>query len=425
MSSSIPSLCRECGTHFNATLEDQRCNACASPRLISHPELDSLSIAHIDCDAFFASVEKRDNPELKNKPVIVGGGKRGVVAACCYIARIKGVHSAMPMYRALKACPDAVVVKPSRGKYSEVGRQIKGIMRDTTPLVESLSIDEAFLDLSGTKKLHGGSPAVTLVKLIKRIEDEIGVTASVGLSYNKFLAKTASDLDKPRGFVVIGEAEALDFLGPRPVGSIWGVGKSLRSKLERDGLRTISQLREMVEDELIKRYGVIGKRLSRLSHGIDSRIVEPGSKAKSISTETTFSDDIQDLETLLHRLWPLCEKVTKQLKSKNLAARTITTKLKTSGFRSLTRSRTLSQPTQLAEVIYQEAKILLVPEVNGTPYRLIGIGTSQFADPEFADQADLLDDSIDTFAKVEGAMESVREKFGDPAILKGRTLLKD
>jgi len=425
MSSPNPSLCRECGTPFDAAPKDGRCNSCASPRLISHPELDSLSIAHIDCDAFYASVEKRDNPELKNKPVIVGGGKRGVVAACCYIARIKGVHSAMPMYRALKACPDAVVVRSSRSKYSQVGQEIKELMRETTPLVESLSIDEAFLDLSGTEKLHGGSPAETLVKLIKRIEDEIGVTASVGLSYNKFLAKTASDLDKPRGFAIIGEAEALDFLGPRPVGSIWGVGKSLQGKLERDGLRTISQLREMPEDELIKRYGVIGKRLSRLSHGVDSRIVEPGSKAKSISTETTFSDDIRDLETLLHRLWPLCEKVTKQLKDKNLAARTITMKLKTSGFRSLTRSRTLAQPTQLAEVIYQEAKILLEPEVNGTPYRLIGIGTSQFADPEFADHADLLDDSIENFAKVEGAMESVRGKFGDPAILKGRTLLKD
>tara|TARA_B100000315_G_scaffold260069_1_gene319090 strand:- start:3048 stop:4325 length:1278 start_codon:yes stop_codon:yes gene_type:complete len=425
MPSSISSLCRECGAHFDAAPKDERCSVCASPRIISHDELDSLSIAHIDCDAFFASVEKRDNPELQNKPVIVGGGKRGVVAACCYIARTKGVHSAMPMYRALKACPDAVVVRPSRNKYSEVGRQIKDFMRDTTPLVESLSIDEAFLDLSGTEKLHGGSPAATLVKLIKRIEDEIGVTASVGLSYNKFLAKTASDLDKPRGFAIIGKAEALDFLGPRPVGSIWGVGNSLRGKLERDGLRTISQLREMPEDELIKRYGVIGKRLSRLSHGIDSRIVEPGSKAKSISTETTFSDDIRDLETLLHRLWPLCEKVAKQLRNKNLAARTLTLKLKTSGFRSLTRSRTLAQPTQLAEVMYQEAKVLLEPEVNGTPYRLIGIGTSQFADPEFADQADLLDNSAATFAKVEGAMESVREKFGGPAIQKGRTLLKD
>ena len=425
MQSSIPSICRECGQHVDKPPNDGRCSSCGSPRLISHPELDSLTIAHIDCDAFFASVEKRDNPELKNKPVIVGGGRRGVVAACCYIARINGVHSAMPMYKALKACPDAVVIRPSRDKYNEVGQQIKEMMRDTTPLVESLSIDEAFLDLSGTEKLHGGSPAATLVKLIRRIEEEAGVTASVGLSYNKFLAKTASDLDKPRGFAIIGEAEALDFLGPRPVGSIWGVGKSLRGRLQRDGLTTISQLREMPEDDLIKRYGVMGKRLSNLSHGRDSRKVEPGGKAKSISSETTFSENIRDIEGLLFRLWPLCENVAKRLKTKNLAARTITMKLKTGGFKSLTRSRTLPQPTQLAEVIYREAKILLEPEVNGTPYRLIGIGTSQFAKPEDADLSDLLDNSAETIAKVEKAMDSVREKFGGPAIQKGRTLLKE
>jgi DNA polymerase IV len=418
----MASICRECAAPFDTSPKEGRCPECGSPRLLTHDELNSLSIAHIDCDAFYASVEKRDNPTLKNKPVIVGGGRRGVVAACCYIARIKGVHSAMPMFQALKACPDAVVVKSSRGKYSQVGQEIKALMRDTTPLVESLSIDEAFLDLSGTDKLHGGSPAMTLVKLIRRIEKEVGVTASVGLSYNKFLAKTASDLDKPRGFAIIGEAEALDFLSPRPVGSIWGVGKSLRGKLERDGLTTISQLREMPEDDLIKRYGVIGKRLSRLSHGQDSRIVQPGSKAKSISTETTFSKNIKDFETLLHRLWPLCENVSEQLKNKELAARTITMKLKTSGFRSLTRSRTLPNPTQLAEVIYREAKILLEPEANGTSYRLIGIGTSQFAVPEDADQSDLLDNSAEAIAKIENAMDSVREKFGGAAIKKGRAL---
>lgn len=422
----MPCLCRECAHPLEQAAPAGRCPKCGSPRLITHDELDSLTIAHIDCDAFFASVEKRDNPELKDKPVIVGGGSnRGVVAACCYIARIKGVHSAMPMYRALKACPDAVVIRSNKDKYSEVGQQIKALMRDTTPLVESLSIDEAFLDLSGTEKLHGGSPAATLIKLIRRIENEIGITASVGLSYNKFLAKTASDLDKPRGFAIIGEAEALDFLAPRPVGSIWGVGKSLRGKLERDGLMTISQLREMPEDELVKRYGVIGQRLSHLSHGRDTRIVTTGSAAKSISTETTFTKDIRDFESLLHRLWPLCEKVSEQLKHKDLAARTITMKLKTSGFKSLTRSRTLSQPTQFAEIIYREAKKLLEPEATGAAYRLIGIGTSQFADPADADQSDLLDNSTEAIAKIENAMDSVRKKFGGPAIQKGRNLLKD
>ena len=421
----MPCLCRECATSFEQPPQGSRCPNCGSPRLLTHDELNSLSIAHIDCDAFYASVEKRDNPDLRNKPVIVGGGKRGVVAACCYIARIKGVHSAMPMYLALKSCPDAVVVRPDREKYSKVSKKVKMLMRETTPLVESLSIDEAFLDLSGTEKLHGCSPAATLIKLIHRIENQIGITASVGLSYNKFLSKTASDLDKPRGFAIVGKAKALDFLGPRPVGSIWGVGKSLKAKLERDGLMTISQLRNMSESDLIKRYGVIGKRLSSLSHGYDTRIVEPGSKAKSLSTETTFQENIKDLKGLLYRLWPLCEKVASQLKDKKIATRTITIKLKTTGFKSLTRSRTLLQPTQLAEVIYQEAKILLQPEVNGTSFRLIGVNTSQFAAPGDADQPDLLDSNTEDIARIENAIDAVRIKFGGPAIQKGRALLKE
>ncbi len=420
----MATLCRECGTLQKGKALPERCQRCASPRLISHDELTDLAIAHIDCDAFYASVEKRDNPELRDKPVIVGGGKRGVVAACCYIARMKGVHSAMPMFKARKACPDAVVIRPSMDKYSRVGRQIKDMMRDTTPLVESLSVDEAFLDLGGTEKLHHGSPAETLVRLVKRIEDEIGVTASIGLSYNKFLAKTASDLDKPRGFAVIGQAEALDFLSPRPVGSIWGVGPALRRKLEKDGLTTIGQLRDLPEDELMKRYGVIGKRLSHLSHGQDSRIVNPESEMKSISNETTFSDDCKDLETLKGRLWPLCEKVAGRLKNKQLAASTITMKLKTSGFRILTRSKTLPIPTQLAEILYRTALPLLEKEANGTAFRLIGIGASQFADPADADHADLLDSSPEEYAKVENVMDQVREKFGNAAIQKGRTTLK-
>lgn len=418
----MASLCRQCGTLQKSIAS--RCQSCASPRLVSHEELTELTIAHIDCDAFYASVEKRDNPEIRNRPVIVGGAKRGVVAACCYIARMKGVHSAMPMFKARKACPDAVIIRPNMDKYSRVGREIKEMMRQTTPLVESLSIDEAFLDLGGTEKLHHGSPAETLVKLVNRIENEIGVTASIGLSYNKFLAKTASDLDKPKGFAIIGKAEALAFLGPRPVGSIWGVGDSMRRRLERDGLTTISQLRDQSEDDLVKKYGVIGKRLSQIAHGLDSRSVNPESEMKSISNETTFSDNHRDLESLKGRLWPLCEKVAGRMKNKTLAASTITLKLKTSSFKSLTRSKTLPAPTQLAEIIYRTALPLLEKEVTGTAYRLIGIGVSQFADPADADQADLLDDSPEEFAKIENVIDKVREKFGGPAIQKGRSPLK-
>jgi DNA polymerase-4 len=393
--------------------------------LITHAELNSLSIAHIDCDSFYASIEKRDNPELKNKPVIVGGGTRGVVAACCYISRIRGVHSAMPMYKALEACPDAVVVSPNMEKYKAVSLEIKCLMHDTTPIIESLSIDEAFLDLAGTEKLHGCSPAKTLVKLIKRIEEKSGITVSVGLSYNKFLAKTASDIDKPRGFTVIGKGDALDFLSTRTVGSIWGIGKSMQNRLEHDGIFTINQLRVIPENDLTKRYGVIGKHLSELSQGIDSRPIRPGRKAKSISTEITFSRNVSSLNELLQKLWPLCEKISNQLKNKNLVAGTITIKLKTSTFQLVTRSHTLRRPTQLAERIYQEAKILLEPESNKAFYRLIGIGITQLSTNKEADQLELINISTEEIGKIESTIDLVRKKFGNDAIHKGRTFLKD
>ena len=417
-------ICKECMFQFNEETPNDRCQRCSSPRLLNHPELHDLYIAHIDCDAFYASVEKRDNPKLKNKAVIVGGGKRGVVAACCYISRIKGIRSAMPMYKALKACPEAIVISPNMHKYIQVGQEVKNLMHETTPLIESLSIDEAFLDLSGTQKLHNGSPAKTLLKLIHRIETKIGITASVGLSYNKFLAKTASDIGKPRGFSIIGKEEALDFLSLRPVGSIWGVGQSMRRQLEEDGLKTIDQLREVPEHNLTKKYGKIGKRLFHFARGEDTRTVQPNNKLKSISKETTFTNNIKNLEQLQQLLWPLCEIISKKLKSKELAARTITIKLKTISFKIITRSRTFQQPTQLAEIIFQEAKLLLIPEVDGRSYRLIGVGVRQFYEPKEADQTDLLDNKIGKISEIEGVMETVRKKFGQPSIKKGRAFLK-
>jgi DNA polymerase-4 len=421
----MSALCRHCAAA--AEEEAERCAACGSPRIVRHPELHALAIAHIDCDAFYASVEKRDRPELANVPVIVGGGRRGVVAACCYIARMKGVRSAMPMYQALKACPDAVVVRPSMDKYARVGAEIREMMRAVTPLVEPLSIDEAFLDLSGTEKLHHGSPAQTLAKLIRRIETEVGVTASVGLSHNKFLAKLASDLDKPRGFAVIGRAETAAFLAPRPVGTIWGVGASLRARLERDGIKTVGQIREHDEAGLMARYGVIGQRLYRLARGEDSRGVNPRGDAKSISAETTFERDVSDAKQLALKLWPLCEKVSRRLRDKGLAAGSVTLKLKTGSFRSLTRAHKLSPPTQLAEVLYRSCLPLLDAEATGPnggrAYRLIGVGASTFSDPALADFPDLLDDKVRGYARVEEAMEAVRRRFGRPAISKGRSYM--
>ena len=420
----MPGFCREC-------LQDLpdgaiRCRSCGSPRLIRHPELLTLAIAHIDCDAFYATIEKRDNPAIADKPVIVGGRHRGVVSACCYIARIKGVHSAMPMFQALKACPDAVVIPPDMAKYREVGLQIRDMMRSATPLVEPLSIDEAFLDLGGTTVLHHGAPAFTLARLIKRIETEVGVTASVGLSYNKFLAKTASDLDKPRGFSVIGRAEAEAFLAPRPVGSIYGVGKSLAAKLTRDGIRTIGQLRRHDERYLVAKYGSIGQRLARLSRGDDSRTVDPRPPAKSVSAETTFDRDLTDAEALAKRVWRLAEKVAKRLKAGGLAAGSVTVKLKTSSFRTITRTRQLGAPTQLAEQLYQTARPLLDEVADGRRFRLIGIGAGKLTEAgESMAEIDFFKAGDERSAKIEQAIDKVRTRFGDPAIFKGRSLPDD
>ena len=418
------SICRDCGDSRGLTAgAENRCPACGSPRLLSHPELAALSIAHIDCDAFYASVEKRDNPALRDQPVIIGGGRRGVVSAACYIARIHGVRSAMPMFRAREFCPQAVVIPPDMAKYQDVGRQVQDMMRDATPLVEPLSIDEAFLDLAGTDRLHHGCPARTLVMLAKRIEHEVGVTASIGLSYNKFLAKVASDLDKPRGFAVLGRADAVGFLAKRPVGTIWGVGRALQAKLAEDGISLIGQLQQIDEAELVRRYGSIGHRLASFARGLDDRPVEPDSPTKSISAETTFDLDISTREALAAELWPLCERVAHRLRDHEFSGRAVTLKLKTSAFRIITRSVTLPAPTQLAEIIYRAALPLLEREIDGRTFRLIGVGIAELATPADADPTNLFDAATRQLADVERAIEAVRSKLGDASIGKGRGLL--
>ena len=387
---------------------------------MSHPELERLSVAHIDCDAFYASVEKRDRPELRDKPVIVGGGRRGVVSAACYVARLYGVHSAMPMFKALKACPDAVVLRPDMAKYQAIGREIREMMRRLTPLVEPLSIDEAFLDLTGTERLHGGPPAASLAGLARRVEEDCDLTVSIGLSYNKFLAKVASDLDKPRGFAVIGRAEARSFLEDRPVGMIWGVGKALQRALARDGIARIKDLWAHEEADLVARYGAMGRRLYAFSRGEDPRHVDPAAPTKSISAETTFDQDLAAPDDLKARLWPLCEKVSARLKRAELAGRTITLKLKTSDFRILTRSRRAADPTQLAEAIYRAARPALEQEADGRKFRLIGVGVGDLSEGGAADPPDLLDPDAQHRAEVERAIDAVRAKLGPKAIGKGR-----
>ncbi|MDE1174541.1 MAG: DNA polymerase IV [Parvibaculaceae bacterium] len=411
-------ICRDCLALVSP--DARRCPVCGHPRLLFHPELHDLTIAHMDCDAFYATVEKRDNPELLDKPLIVGGGKRGVVSAACYIARTYGVRSAMPMFKALKACPHAVVIPPDIAKYARVGREVRNLMLETTPLVEPLSIDEAFLDLTGTERLHHASAAVTLARLARRIQNEIGVSVSIGLSFNKFLAKTASDLDKPRGFSIIGRTGVMEFLAAKPVSFIWGVGKSLEAKLARDGITSIAQLQRMDEHTLMVRYGAMGTRLHRLSRGLDSRDVSPDRETKSISAETTFLDDVCDEKKLDATLWRLCEKLSTRAKAQQLAGKTVVLKLKTADFSLRTRSLTLPDPTQLAETIYRAAHPLLLKEADGTAFRLIGIGISSLCDPAGADPLDMFDPDAEKRAVIERTIDQVREKFGPGAIGKGR-----
>jgi len=331
------------------------------------------------------------------------------------------------MFKALKLCPDAVIVKPRMEKYVTVSRQIRALMEELTPLIEPLSLDEAFLDLSGTEKLHGGIPALTMARLARRIEAEIGVTVSVGLSDCKFLAKIASDLDKPRGFSVIGRAEALDFLAPRPVGTIWGVGAALRGKLERDGLHRIADLRAVAPEDLMARYGSMGKRLHDLSHARDTRSVNPSEAPKSISSETTFSEDITALDALDAHLWRLSEKVSARCKAKEYAGRTVTLKLKTGDFRLITRSHSLTEPTQLADTIYRAGREMLAKASEGRAFRLIGIGVSTLsaAREEEESAADLFDPQAPLRAKAERAMDAVRARYGAEAVEKGRGLKRD
>ena len=412
-------FCRDCLSDL--ALAARRCGECGSPRLVRHHALPALSLAHIDCDAFYATVEKRDNPDIADKPVIIGGGKRGVVSAACYIARTYGVRSAMPMFKALALCPQAIVIGPDMAKYVRVGREVRRAMQALTPLVEPLSIDEAFLDLSGTERLHRLSPAQSLARFARRVEDEIGITVSIGLSANKFLAKIASDLDKPRGFAVLGAAEAAAFLAPKPVTFIFGVGNASQARLARDGYRTLADLQRASEAALTRRYGDEGSRLWRLARGIDRRPVRAGRAAKSVSAETTFESDIADFRPLEQRLWLLCERVSSRLKHKNICGSTVTLKLKTADFRIRTRARSLSAPTALAGKIFAAARNLLAREADGTRFRLIGVGVSELDAGQHADPADLVDIGGHRSAAAEQAVDRVRAKYGDAAILRGLT----
>lgn len=416
----MPALCKDCLTQFDG---GTRCPSCRSPRVVVHDELWDLSIAHMDCDAFYASVEKRDNPELRDKPVIIGGGKRGVVSTACYIARIRGVRSAMPMFQALKLCPDAVVVRPRMDAYAEASRAVRALMDELTPQIEPLSLDEAFLDLTGTTRLHGAPPAIMLARLVKRMKDELGLSGSIGLSHNKFLAKVASDLDKPRGFSVIGRAETVDFLRPKPVRLIWGIGPATQASLDKAGIHTIGDLHRWEKDQLTERFGQTGERLWHLARGEDFRRISPNAPVKSISKETTFFEDTSDPDVLDGHLWRLSEQVSARAKAKNKAGRVVTLKLKTKAFKTITKRQSLHQPTQMADTIYRVARSLYDAAGQTGPFRLIGVGISDLTSADDADrEGDLLDPDAGRRANAERATDKIRAKFGSDAIKKGRAL---
>ncbi len=412
----MKAFCRDC--FWQGEQAVRRCPVCASPRIVAHEDLATLAIAHMDCDAFYASVEKRDRPELRDQAVIVGGGKRGVVTTCCYIARIKGVRSAMPMFKALKLCPEAVVIKPDFSKYRAASKQILGMAGDLTPLIQNLSLDEAWMDLAGTERLHSAPPAITLARLQARIEAETGLTVSIGLAPNKFLAKVASDLDKPRGFSVIG-SEAQAFLAPKPVGILPGVGPAMVASLEKSGFRTVGDLAKADIKTLAERFGSHGLRLSRLAHGQDSRAVNPSEERKGISAETTFNEDLSALGDLEDVLAELSEKVARHARADGLAGRVVTLKLRTTDFRILTRRRTIPVPTQTAKTLFAVGRELLAKEATGRPYRLIGIGMAELIEADAVEDDFFAGDERRALAG-EKTLDAIRARFGADAVTSGR-----
>jgi len=415
----MSTLCRDCEAIVTAPAGV--CAACGSRRTASHPELETLAIAHLDCDAFYASVEKRDHPELRDQPLIVGGGVRGVVTTCCYIARTFGVRSAMPMFKARALCPQAVILRPDFTRYRAESRRIMAALRDLTPLVEPLSLDEAWLDLSGTARLHGAPAAVVLCRLQGRIEREIGLAVSIGLAPAKFLAKIASDLDKPRGYAVIGAAEAKSFLAPRPVSILPGVGSVFAQTLARSGFATVGDLARADPRDLVRRFGAGGARLARLAHGQDARRVDPTSPRKSISAETTFDDDIATVGALEDRLWPLCEKVARRARAEATAGRVVTLKLRLADFRIITRRRSLDAATQTAKSLFANARALLEDEAGAAAYRLIGVGLSELEEARAG--ADDLFGGAESRALIgERTADAIRARYGDAVLVSGRSL---
>ena len=373
------------------------------------------SIVHVDMDAFYASVEQRDRPELRGRPVIVGADPkgRGVVSAASYEARVFGVRSAMPIGKAARLCPDGVFLPVDMDKYAGASRQIMGILGDFSPLVEPVSVDEAFVDLTGTASLFGPAPeAVREIK--RRIRAETGLTASAGLAANKFIAKVASDLKKPDGLVIVEAGREAEFLAPLPIERLWGVGKATAKDLAALGIATIGQLQRLSRATLVARLGDHGAGLHDLAFGRDDRPVEPWTPPKSMGAETTFERDTTDRARLDTTLRGQAERVARELRAERLAAARVTLKLRFADFRTLTRSHT-SDPTQDGLELYRRVAILLARETLVQPVRLIGVSASALT-AEQTGQLGLLGDDAVRRERLARAVDRITDRFGLDAI---------
>ncbi len=383
------------------------------------PETKANTILHVDMDAFYAAVEQRDHPELRGKPVVVGGSAegRGVVSTASYEARVFGIHSAMPAATAVRLCPHAIFLPVRMGHYVEVSRQIRHIFHSFTPRVEPLSLDEAFLDIHGCEGLFGSAVEIA-VKIRAKIRAETGLTASVGVAPNKFLAKLASDLDKPDGLVVIEPNRVMEVLHPLPVKRLWGVGAKAEKRLKGLGLHTIGQIAEMPEQSLASHLGDVGRHLWRLAHGIDARSVVPEHEAKSVSTETTFARDIGDRDVLRTLLLELVEQLGYRLRQKHLRTRTVEVKARSSSFRTYTRSKTLSDPSDVTETIWEAASTLFDERILPAwmPLRLLGVGASGLVHDNVV-QGDLFDSPRQSKQRsLDKTVDEIRNAFGRGAI---------
>ncbi len=401
-------------------MEESRCR-----ELLSTQGIEDCSIIHVDMDAFFAAVEQRDNPELKGKPVIIGGSdptSRGVVSTCSYEARKYGVHSAMPLREAYRRCPHGIYLPGDHRKYNSVSKEIRKIFRNFTPVVEPLSVDEAFLDVHGCERLFGNSVEIG-IKIKEEIQRQLDLTASVGIAPNKFLAKLASDLNKPDGFTIITRDKVREILWPLPITRLWGVGEKTAEYLISKGIKTIGMLAKLDVAILESNLGKMGPDLHRLAHGIDNRKVETHQEAKSIGNEVTFKEDTNNIDFLETTFLELAEQVGRRLRKADVSGRTISIKLRYSNFKTITRSKTLSQTTNSSQTLYEVGLDLLRnTDLYNKSFRLIGLSVSNLSD-DSVQQISLFQEEIDFHSdRLSGIMDGLKDRFGEDAVMRARLI---